>query len=53
MEELISKTPETRALQLLDEYVGSNNYILNLKHKKQAKSKILMILDIISSNLHY
>jgi hypothetical protein len=26
---------------------------LNLKHKKQAKSKILMILDIISSNLHY
>jgi SWI/SNF-related matrix-associated actin-dependent regulator 1 of chromatin subfamily A len=35
MEELISKTPETRALQLLDEYVGSNNYILNLKHKKQ------------------
>jgi SNF2 family DNA or RNA helicase len=35
MEELISKTPETRALQLLDEYEGSNNYILNLKHKKQ------------------
>jgi SWI/SNF-related matrix-associated actin-dependent regulator 1 of chromatin subfamily A len=35
MEELISKTPETRALQLLDDYVGSNNYILNLKHKKQ------------------
>jgi SWI/SNF-related matrix-associated actin-dependent regulator 1 of chromatin subfamily A len=35
MEELISKTPETRALQLLDEYVGSNNYILSLKHKKQ------------------
>jgi len=34
MDELISKTPETRALQLLDDYVGSNNYILNLKHKK-------------------
>jgi hypothetical protein len=26
---------------------------LNLKHKKQAKLKILMIFDIISSNLHY
>jgi SNF2 family DNA or RNA helicase len=35
MEELISKTPETRALQLLDEYEGSNNYILTLKNKKQ------------------
>jgi SWI/SNF-related matrix-associated actin-dependent regulator 1 of chromatin subfamily A len=35
MEELISKTPETRALQLLEDYVGSNNYILALKHKKQ------------------
>ncbi len=35
MEELISKTPETRASQLLDDYVGSNNYILSLKHKKQ------------------
>jgi len=35
MEELISRTPETRSLQLLDEYEGSNNYILNLKHKKQ------------------
>ncbi len=35
MEELISKTPETRAVQLLDEYEGSNNYILSLKHKKQ------------------
>jgi hypothetical protein len=35
MEELISKTPETRALQMLDDYVGSNNYILSLKHKKQ------------------
>jgi SNF2 family DNA or RNA helicase len=35
MEELISKTPETRSLQLLDDYVGSNNYILSLKHKKQ------------------
>ena len=35
MEELISKTPETRALQMLDDYVGSNNYILSLKNKKQ------------------
>ena len=35
MEELISKTPETRSLHLLDEYEGSNNYILALKHKKQ------------------
>ena len=35
MDELISKTPETRALQILDEYVGSNNYILALKNKKQ------------------
>lgn len=35
MEELISKTPETRAVQLLEEYEGSNNYILALKHKKQ------------------
>jgi hypothetical protein len=34
MEEFITKTPETRALQILDEYEGSNNYILNLKHKK-------------------
>jgi SWI/SNF-related matrix-associated actin-dependent regulator 1 of chromatin subfamily A len=29
-------TPESRALQILDNYVGSNNYILNLKHKKQT-----------------
>jgi len=35
MEELISKTPETRASLILDDYNGSNNYILNLKHKKQ------------------
>ena len=35
MEEFISKTPESRALQLLDEYEGSNNYILSLKSKKQ------------------
>lgn len=35
MEEIISKTPETRALQILDDYDGSNNYILALKHKKQ------------------
>ena len=35
MEEIISKTPETRSLQILENYEGSNNYILNLKHKKQ------------------
>jgi SWI/SNF-related matrix-associated actin-dependent regulator 1 of chromatin subfamily A len=35
MENTTSKAPETRALQLLDDYVGSNNYILSLKHKKQ------------------
>ena len=35
MEELISKTPETRSLIILDDYQGSNNYILALKHKKQ------------------
>jgi len=35
MEDIISRTPETRSLQLLDKYEGSNNYILNLKHKKQ------------------
>ena len=34
MEEIVSKTPETRALQILEDYEGSNNYILNLKHKK-------------------
>jgi SWI/SNF-related matrix-associated actin-dependent regulator of chromatin subfamily A-like protein 1 len=35
MEELISKTPEARSAQLLEDYQGSNNYILILKHKKQ------------------
>ena len=35
MEDAISKTPESKALLILDDYVGSNNYILNLKHKKQ------------------
>ena len=34
MDDIISRAPETKVLQLLDEYVGSNNYILNLKHKK-------------------
>jgi len=33
-EDFVSKTPESKALFLLDEYQGSNNYILNLKHKK-------------------
>ncbi len=35
MEDAISKTPESKALLILDNYEGSNNYILNLKHKKQ------------------
>jgi SWI/SNF-related matrix-associated actin-dependent regulator 1 of chromatin subfamily A len=35
MEDAILKTPESRAQHLLDKYVGSNNYILNLKHKKE------------------
>lgn len=34
MENTTSKTPETRSLQILENYEGSNNYILNLKHKK-------------------
>ena len=34
MESTTSKTPETRSLQILENYEGSNNYILNLKHKK-------------------
>jgi SWI/SNF-related matrix-associated actin-dependent regulator 1 of chromatin subfamily A len=34
MEDLISRTPETKALLILDNYNGSNNYILNLKQKK-------------------
>jgi len=35
MEELILKTPEHKSLLILDDYKGSNNYILNLKNKKQ------------------
>ena len=35
MENIISKTPEAKALLILDDYMGSNNYILNLKQKKQ------------------
>jgi SWI/SNF-related matrix-associated actin-dependent regulator 1 of chromatin subfamily A len=31
----VHKTPESKALLILDDYEGSNNYILNLKHKKQ------------------
>jgi SNF2 family DNA or RNA helicase len=34
MEETSLKTPEIRALQILEDYEGSNNFILNLKHKK-------------------
>jgi SWI/SNF-related matrix-associated actin-dependent regulator 1 of chromatin subfamily A len=35
MEDFVHKTPESKALLILDDYEGSNNYILNLKHKKQ------------------
>ena len=35
MEDFVTKTPESKALLILDDYEGSNNYILNLKHKKQ------------------
>jgi len=33
-EDFVSKTPESKALLILENYEGSNNYILNLKHKK-------------------
>ena len=33
-EDFVSKTPESKALLILEDYEGSNNYILNLKHKK-------------------
>ena len=35
MEDFIPKTIESQALLALDTYDGSNNYILNLKHKKE------------------
>ena len=35
MEDFVPKTPESKALVILDNYEGSNNYILNLKHKKE------------------
>jgi SWI/SNF-related matrix-associated actin-dependent regulator 1 of chromatin subfamily A len=35
MEDFVPKTPESKALLILDDYKGSNNYILNLKHKKE------------------
>ena len=35
MEDFVPKTPESKALLILEDYEGSNNYILNLKHKKQ------------------
>lgn len=35
MEDFIPKTPESKALIVLESYNGSNNYILNLKHKKE------------------
>jgi SWI/SNF-related matrix-associated actin-dependent regulator 1 of chromatin subfamily A len=34
MEELISSTPEKKSLEILEDYNGSNNFILNLKNKK-------------------
>ena len=34
-EDFVSKTPESKALLILEDYEGSNNYILNLKHKKE------------------
>ena len=34
-EDFVSKTPESKALLILEDYEGSNNYILALKHKKQ------------------
>ena len=33
-EDFVLKTPESKALLILEDYEGSNNYILNLKHKK-------------------
>jgi len=35
MEDFVPKTPESKALTILENYEGSNNYILNLKHKKE------------------
>ncbi len=35
MEELSDKIPENKSLIILEEYKGSNNYIINLKQKKQ------------------
>ena len=35
MEDFIPKTIESQALLALETYDGSNNYILNLKHKKE------------------
>jgi SWI/SNF-related matrix-associated actin-dependent regulator of chromatin subfamily A-like protein 1 len=34
-EDFVLKTPESKALLILEDYEGSNNYILNLKHKKE------------------
>ncbi len=40
MEDAISKTPESKALLILDNYEGSNNYILNLKQLYPEKMHI-------------
>ena len=41
MEDFVPKTPESKALLILDDYEGSNNYILNLKHKKQNSKSFI------------
>ena len=41
MEDFVHKTPESKALLILDDYEGSNNYILNLKHKKQNSKSFI------------
>jgi SWI/SNF-related matrix-associated actin-dependent regulator 1 of chromatin subfamily A len=41
MEDFVPKTPESKALLILDDYEGSNNYILNLKHKKHNSKSFI------------
>jgi SWI/SNF-related matrix-associated actin-dependent regulator 1 of chromatin subfamily A len=41
MEDFVPKTPESKALLILDDYEGSNNYILNLKHKKENSKSFI------------
>jgi hypothetical protein len=49
MEDFVPKTPESKALLILDDYEGSNNYILNLKHKKENSLSYLQDLSRIIS----